>query len=430
MSSEQMKERNFRPSPINPEDPSYRDVMLQNPQLPIMPKYRFEDFGEFWSCSCGQVNRNEACSNCGLERDLLKKLFPPQADQERPDGSGAAAKEASKETAAGKNGTEGNDPDLREDGPSVGIGAGAAADVKLEAAPADPGEREECDIVPAKRSRRKKRGIASVIIVVCILILGTAFAALHYLVLPQMEQEDALKAKAIDTALTEDIPEVFAPFDDLVYDTYCATGDRMYTDKKYGKAARYYRKANEIRSSAELERKILEAKFSYVRTHKDKEEDREQVADYLEDLVKNNFPGAKELYEEYYVWSASIVVNGDEDDHSKDVKSMQAGETIYFHSTLSGGPPEGSVELSYTITYPDGSADSGEVGSAAGAGETVTTKCVYAQPLSGSGQRLTYKLFTKKNHELLSSDSVSITPAPPKPTVPVVPAPPGRRGFN
>ena len=109
---------------------------------------------------------------------------------------------------------------------------------------------------------------------------------------------------------------------------------------------------------------------------------------------------------------------------------MQAGETIYFHSTLSGGPPEGSVELSYTITYPDGSADSGEVGSAAGAGETVTTKCVYAQPLSGSGQSLTYKLFIKKNHELLSSDSVSITPAPPKPTVPVVPAPPGRRGFN
>ena len=426
MSKDQITEQNFKPRPIDPEDQSYRDVMLLNPQLPMMPRYRFEDFGAFWSCSCGQINRNGVCANCGLERELLRKLFPAPDDAA---GSGAESP-FSKEDAGGAAGADAEGASSAEQNTAgakaSGIGAGAAAGLRPGQ---DPNREEEAPAAAAgddgPRGRRRSRGQIVAIIIICVLILGTAFAALKFLILPQMYKEDAQRARAVETALMEDMPEVFRPFEDLAYDTYCATGDRMYTDKKYGRASTYYKKASKIRPSDELEQKILDAKFSYVRTHRDREEDREQVADYLDDLVAADYPGAKEMYDGFYVWGASTVANTDKEDLSEDLETVTAGKTIYFHSTLSGGPPEGTVRLSYTITYPDGSVDSGDMSSEKGAGQSVTTGCRYAKAVSGSEQKITYRLYVKRNHELLSTDSVQLKPAPqPRPQVPVHPTAP------
>lgn len=65
----------YEPRPLTPDDDIYEDVLEQFASAPTKPKYWFEEFGDYWSCSCGHINKGSRCKNCGLERDLLRSLF-------------------------------------------------------------------------------------------------------------------------------------------------------------------------------------------------------------------------------------------------------------------------------------------------------------------------------------------------------------------
>ena len=65
----------YEPRPLTPDDDIYDDIIEQFASAPTKPKYWFEEFGDYWSCSCGHINKGDFCKSCGLERDLLRSLF-------------------------------------------------------------------------------------------------------------------------------------------------------------------------------------------------------------------------------------------------------------------------------------------------------------------------------------------------------------------
>ena len=65
----------YEPRPLTPDDDIYEDIIEQFASAPTKPKYWFEEFGDYWSCSCGHINKGDRCKSCGLERDLLRSLF-------------------------------------------------------------------------------------------------------------------------------------------------------------------------------------------------------------------------------------------------------------------------------------------------------------------------------------------------------------------
>ena len=65
----------YEPRPLTPDDDLYEDIIEQFASAPTKPKYWFEEFGDYWSCSCGHINKGDNCKSCGLERELLRSLF-------------------------------------------------------------------------------------------------------------------------------------------------------------------------------------------------------------------------------------------------------------------------------------------------------------------------------------------------------------------
>ena len=74
-SSDEKVTQVYEPRPLTPDDDIYEDIIEQFASAPTKPKYWFEEFGDYWSCSCGHINKGDRCKSCGLERDLLRSLF-------------------------------------------------------------------------------------------------------------------------------------------------------------------------------------------------------------------------------------------------------------------------------------------------------------------------------------------------------------------
>lgn len=75
LSSEDKITQIYEPRPLTPDDDIYEDIIEQFASAPTKPKYWFEEFGDYWSCSCGHINKGARCRSCGLERELLRSLF-------------------------------------------------------------------------------------------------------------------------------------------------------------------------------------------------------------------------------------------------------------------------------------------------------------------------------------------------------------------
>ena len=99
--------------------------------------------------------------------------------------------------------------------------------------------------------------------------------------------------------------------------------------------------------------KILEAKYLYCASNKDRTSS--IVYDYLQELISANYSGAQSLYDSLYQWSVTpLCVNTSEDDTISNYSSISKYNTWYFHFKVSGGPPDGSMSLTYIIYWPDG----------------------------------------------------------------------------
>lgn len=403
----------YSPRLLTPEDESYRDVMMLFTNHPMQPKYWFEDFGDCWSCSCGQINRGEVCSNCGLDRELLRKLFilhkpgdPYHADSE----GGFTGNDAEADAAFAECGEKTADRGGSAD--TSAVGRDTSEDIPQDSRREDGSDNssdihEDEEAADLLRRRRRTRRIM-IVLIILLLLLGGSLAFFYYYALPNHQQRTALRTSAARDVLSHSLPAGLAPLEDIRFDAFVRAGDAEYNSKNYEQALEYYQKALDLYADTDVQQKVLTTKFGYVTANmnKDSQDQDEHFEEYLNELHKKRYPGIQEIYRRYFSWKAVILVNNDLEDESSDVETLSRSEPIYFHSTLSGGPPDDAVALYYEIIWPDGTSDRNNVPSSRGAGETVTTRCDYTFPATPQEGRLIFKLFNSDTHQMLGTDSV------------------------
>lgn len=374
------------PRPVRPEDDSYGELMLRFTANPVKPKYWFEEFGDHWTCSCGQINKGESCSNCGLERDLLRKLFILH----KPSPDGTAPEPEDDETV-----------DLSK-------AATAAAKAGLSASPPQPetpsASEEDAEEDEESASSHKGLVIGIVIIVFC-LLLGTG-AFLYFVLLPEMQEQDAAKRDSVRISLAENLPVATAPIPKAQYKAYVSAGDMLCGKGKYIRAMDYYNKAADLKDDDSIRQKILDAKFGYVKAHRAEADGYFET--YLNELVEARYDGARAIYDQYYAWNVTIIANNLKDDFSTDMENLNRADTVYFHTTVTGGAPNDELHLYYKITWPDSTTETKNVESSWSAGSHFTSRFQYSMPLFAKTGKLIFELYDRDSHDLLGKDTVTL----------------------
>ncbi len=367
------------PRPVTPEDESYRELMMRFTAHPVKPKYWFEEFGDHWTCSCGQINKGETCSNCGLERALLRQLFilhKPSAD-----GTPSA-----------------------EDAPQISPAELSAA-LNMQAA-GDKEEEPSAQKSPSQPAAKGHKGLVTGVIIASVLILLGAGAFLYFVFLPQMHAQDAAKRDSVRISLSENLSVATTPMPTAQYKAYIPAGDMLVDKGKYSKSLTYYNKAADLKDDDIVKQKILAAKFGYVKSNQ--EDGGEYFETYLNELVDAHYDGAQSIYNQYYAWHLNIVTNNLEDDFSTDMKNLNRHDTIYFHTTVTGGAPGGSVRLYYQVIWPDGTAEKKDIENSWHAGSHFSSRFQYAMPLFSKEGKLKFEIYDKDSHDLLGTDSVQL----------------------
>lgn len=448
----------YEPRPLTPEDDIYDDIIEQFASAPTKPKYWFEEFGDYWSCSCGHINKGDYCKSCGLERELLRSLFilhkPADAvgklDKKLNKNKEQVDKEeqqhADKESRRKAREASGEDLDK-----VVPI---ETDDGDEDALTSQPAKEEKAVIASNQHNTGKKHRLSfkakiAIAIAACLILISICgFAIYKVMAAPAMQYEDALQLqksgkyeKAIEKyealgdykdaknriwecwILMGDSFYENGDFQDAInaYETaldlkedgsihekirlcYIAIGDSYYNAGEFEKAIGVYTVASEIAAGDDVVEKINAAKLGYVKTF---QADRtKQVEAFLDELVEAGYPGAQELYDAYYAWHTSIIANTSEDDYSSDVDTVSRKSTVYFHATLSGGEPDESLRLYYEVSWPDGHTEIYNLDSEWRAGDRITARFQYVIPIFGKEGKLTFTLYDRNTREALGSDSV------------------------
>lgn len=354
----------FSLQPLNPADESYDDIIENFEEVmekmsdgPTKPKYWFKEQGDHWFCSCGQLNSGDRCTNCGLERALLKSLF----FLHEPSG--------------------------------------------------EPGEFEGMNIsytdvdMPKGLSQRSKLIIAIIIIV--ILLAGTGIFSYFYVIKPNMEKEAAEKQGAALESLRTNVVMYTSGMDSFVRNSYITAGNSCLEDEEYDQAISFYEMAKDLKDSDEIDGKINEAKYAYLVAHR--EDGGEKFEKYLSELYEDNYSNIGEIYDEYYAWHLKVVANLSPDDYSTDISSAGRNDIVYFHVSLSGGPPGETLDVYYKAKYPSGREEIQQIGSEWKSGSKGSVRCMYAVPLLGKEGKLTFNVYNKSTEEIIGSDSITLS---------------------
>lgn len=495
----------YEPRPITPDDDLYEDILEQFASAPTKPKYWFEEFGDYWSCSCGHINKGGRCKNCGLERELLRSLFilhkpagePGKLSKKLKKSKEQADKEDALQTvkdqklktsapadinniqpiekspqdtdtaADSGNITEAVDPTAgdRDNTASATAAAISAGGTGPSAEPSDhPEVTSDKDGTtaassalpavlatdapsPARNIRKLITVISAIIFAIAILSVGGYFTY-KYLAAPAMaydeardlqssgKYEEAIKKfeelgdykdssdliwecycsigdeyfdngkynSAIETYNTALEMKDSDTVHDKIWKCYCKIGDRYLAKKKYTKAISTYNQALELKDSNNVRDKINKAKFGYVRSNLSNGGDKFET--YLSDLMKINYSGVRDIYDEYYAWHVNIIANNSENDFERDMDSISRHETAYFHAMLSGGEPDETINLYYEVTWPNGSSQVYDMDNTWKSGAKITARFQYPMPLFGKEGTLTFKLYDKSTQELLGTDKI------------------------
>jgi len=355
----------FALQPLLPNDEKYDDIMDNYEEViekmssnPTKPKYWFKEQGDHWYCTCGQLNKGDSCSNCGLERDLLRALFF-----------------------------------LHEPGD-------------------EPGKYEGMDIsytdVEVKENKLSTKA-KLIIAIAAIVILGAA-AGLYsyfYIIKPNMEKEAAATAKAAAESIQNNVPVCSKDMNEFLRNSYVTAGDQSLDGESYERALRFYSKASAIEGGSDLSDKIYKAKYGYVQSHKS--DGGEKFEKYLGELHEIGYAGVDEIYNEYYAWHFNIVANLSPDDYSTDIGTASRADTVYFHVSVSGGPPGESLDIYYDATWPSGARQTDMIGTGWKSGSKGYARFSYPVPLFAQEGTLSFKIYNKSNQEQLGSDSIQFS---------------------
>lgn len=299
----------YEPRPLTPDDEMYEDILEQFASAPTKPKYWFEEFGDYWSCSCGHINKGAICKSCGLERELLRTLFflhkpagapgdlnkkikkgREQADKEailqeeidrRKEASGSdindikpiepyhEADEPNCEPEHNKPEPPQDSDELEDDLKNAGVSlvAPVAAEPQENALISNTDEK----ITPSGKSvpvsaksalRINKRLIiiiSAIIVIIALISVGTYFIYKNYAA-PAMLYDDARKLQESGKYLKaiEKYEELGNYRDSaaMIRECYIGIGDNYYNEGKFKKAIETYNVVLKMKESDDIHDKI------------------------------------------------------------------------------------------------------------------------------------------------------------------------------
>ncbi len=382
-SLETIFKESYVPRPLTPDDANYNVIMEHFTSAPTKPKYWFEEFGDYWTCSCGQINQGETCINCGLERSLLRSLF----FLHKPDSEGVPY-----DVPYVPYGGEEYKPAVKEQDV-----------VPSQEKPAAPGHPDKPDL--HDQQRKPKGKIIVAILVALIVILAGGAAAYTFLLQPEMEEENAERVTNVSAMLNDAAPDIGKDFKKMTLQAYIDTGDDYYDNWNYTKAMAYYERAQEIENSDMLITKIYDCKYGYVVSHKDSGGD--TFERYLEELKAIGYGGEiDEIYDKYYAWHVKIVANRNEGDYETNESSFSRLDTVFMHVTLTGGKPDETIALYYEVTWPSGRSQMEDLGDGWKDGGQITARFQYPVPTIAQEGPLVFKLFDKSTNKVLKKKTI------------------------
>ena len=364
-SSEPEPSEQFALQPLTPGDEKYNDIMDNYEEViekmssnPTKPKYWFKEQGDHWYCTCGQLNKGDSCSNCGLERDILRALFF-----------------------------------LHEPGEEAGKYEGM--DVTYT----------NVEVKDSKLSTKAKLIIAIAAIV--ILAAAAGLYSYFYIIKPNMEKEAAATAKAMAESIESNVPACTKDMNEFLRSSYVTAGDKSLEDESWERAIRLYTKATAMEGGEDLSEKFNKAKYGYVKAHKSDGGDKFEK--YLDDLHDIGYSGVDEIYNEYYAWHFNIVANLSPDDYSTDIGTASRADTVYFHVSVSGDPPDESLDIYYNAQWPSGARQTEQIGSGWKSGSKGYARFAYPVPLFAQEGTLSFHIYDKNTQEELGSDSIEFS---------------------
>ena len=131
-------------------------------------------------------------------------------------------------------------------------------------------------------------------------------------------------------------------------------GDRDNVWNPYMNAAECLEKCSHYYDVSE---RILYAKYRCVSISLDREDP--TLVTYMEDLMAAGYPGAQELYDDFYRWGLDpLGINSNQDDTETNLDTIGVNDPVYFHFMPTGGPPDGLVAITAHYRLPDGTEKS------------------------------------------------------------------------
>lgn len=318
--SEEAVTQIYEPRPLTPDDDIYEDIIEQFASAPTKPKYWFEEFGDYWSCSCGHINKGDRCKSCGLERELLRSLFilhkpagakgklssklsksaKEQIDKEEQQQSDRDSRrkkleetedgelrvmpietdDQTDETASYHETTDAHSagepaaisaPNVTGDNDDADNKSSSPSGSKTDSAAAAPTDGKTPGAKPPaivksqskpKDHRNRNFKIKIILaIIACLLMIGLAgFAIYKYMAAPAMKYQDALDLQA-DGKYEKAIEKFKAMGDykdsaERIWECYCSLGDQYFEAGDFEAAIDTYNTALELKDDELLHDKI------------------------------------------------------------------------------------------------------------------------------------------------------------------------------
>ena len=136
--------------------------------------------------------------------------------------------------------------------------------------------------------------------------------------------------------------------DECNYQKACDSLDRDL----YSVAIELFEDLHDYKDSDE---KVLQAKYEYVL--KNKNNYNETTYDYLLDLKRNSYKDSSRIYDDLYEWRVEVFAWNTSENGTSDNDTISRYKAVYCHFRLTGGTPDGSTRISYSVKRPNGNTD-------------------------------------------------------------------------
>lgn len=182
-------------------------------------------------------------------------------------------------------------------------------------------------------------------------------------------------------------------------------GQQLCADGEHKKAVLFYSRI-ENGGFDDLNEKINEAKYGYVKKHKNSTDT--TTYNYLKDLKAIGYSDASSIYEDLYAWEAKITPSKYSTYTTTPSYTSSKYSTTYFHFEIKGGPPGESTTLKYSMTWPDGSSHTGYFDGDWKSGYTGSFYGWYNNPAYGATGTMWGYVYDE-NGNMIGSASIELT---------------------